>query len=362
MNIATQTEIREILHARQQIIAKEWFEIVSRSSPVSFDRAKFLPKFLDAVIQLIRALTAESFELSAVQSVGKELEILDNLQPKDIVKVQECIAQQFSIDLSPEQIVALQPRLINVLSGLCAGSFVGKAERIKTFDMSAMSMMGHDLKTPINAITGFSRVILKGIDGPITEFQQQDLTSIYDAGQKLLTMINDLFEVAKSDAAKTNIYGNSFEVSDLLGDILRTALPILAKRGNVFNLHSSGDLGMMYLSASQVRWILLSLLFFASRLKEETSISLTLNRQRIDEVDWIFFEIMTLLAPDEEGNPLLEMQSGNDVTEIESEEVGIVVSRQFTEDVGGSLTMVRDNRVATFSVLLPAREIVAETG
>ncbi len=49
-----------------------------------------------------------------------------------------------------------------------------------------LANMSHELRTPLNSIIGFSRVILKGIDGPVSELQGQDLTAIYNSGQHLL--------------------------------------------------------------------------------------------------------------------------------------------------------------------------------
>jgi signal transduction histidine kinase len=53
-------------------------------------------------------------------------------------------------------------------------------DRIKSQFLANMS---HELRTPLNSIIGFSRVILKGIDGPINEQQHQDLSAIYNSGQ-----------------------------------------------------------------------------------------------------------------------------------------------------------------------------------
>lgn len=55
----------------------------------------------------------------------------------------------------------------------------------------------HDLKTPLNMIIGFSKVVLKGIDGPINETQQSDLTSVHSNGQRLLSLISMLVEIAR---------------------------------------------------------------------------------------------------------------------------------------------------------------------
>jgi K+-sensing histidine kinase KdpD len=55
----------------------------------------------------------------------------------------------------------------------------------------------HDLKTPLNLVIGFSKVVLKGIDGPVNETQQTDLSSVYDNGQRLLSLISMLVDVAR---------------------------------------------------------------------------------------------------------------------------------------------------------------------
>jgi len=64
--------------------------------------------------------------------------------------------------------------------------------------------MSHELRTPLNSNHGFSRVIIKGIDGPITELQQQDLTAIYNSGQHLLNLINDSSTYPRSKQARWN--------------------------------------------------------------------------------------------------------------------------------------------------------------
>lgn len=55
----------------------------------------------------------------------------------------------------------------------------------------------HDLKTPLNLVIGFSKVVLNGIDGPVNETQQTDLASVYDNGQRLLTLISMLVDIAR---------------------------------------------------------------------------------------------------------------------------------------------------------------------
>ncbi len=60
-----------------------------------------------------------------------------------------------------------------------------------------LSWASHDLKTPLNAIIGFSKVVLKGIDGPVNEMQVTDLTSVHNNGQRMLTLLSNLVDMAR---------------------------------------------------------------------------------------------------------------------------------------------------------------------
>jgi K+-sensing histidine kinase KdpD len=60
-----------------------------------------------------------------------------------------------------------------------------------------ISKAAHDLKSPMNAINGFTKVVLKGIDGPINETQATDLNAVFTAGQRMLTLLSNLIDMAR---------------------------------------------------------------------------------------------------------------------------------------------------------------------
>ncbi len=360
MNTTELSEIHKVLQSRQQEIADAWMGALVNLTPIALDVSQLRARFEGFVDRLASLLVSEPFTPSPAQEVGVALDMLENFQSKDMVKVQEVLADGLVKGMSPEQVRALLPRIVAVLSELESGFFTGKTNRAKRFDMEAMSKMGHDLKTPINAITGFSRVILKGIDGPITEFQQQDLTSIYDAGKKLLDMINDMFEVAKSDAAKTNLYERSFDVSDLLGDLLKTTQPILAKREHAIDMWTSGDLGKMQADASQVRWIVIGLLFHAARLAEKGGVSLAAARERVQNSDWLLFEVT---RTNEEKSLTYEPQGHQPMIEEPDKDmdIGLITALRFCKEMGGAITLARgEDGTPKFLLRLPARGIATE--
>ena len=63
-----------------------------------------------------------------------------------------------------------------------------------------VASIAHDLRSPLNAVIGFSRVMLKGIDGPLSEMQATDLQAVYANGQAMLEMVDDLIDLAKAES------------------------------------------------------------------------------------------------------------------------------------------------------------------
>jgi signal transduction histidine kinase len=60
-----------------------------------------------------------------------------------------------------------------------------------------LTWASHDLKTPLNTIIGFIKVVIKGIDGPINEIQNTDLTTALNGSQRMLTLVNNLVMARK---------------------------------------------------------------------------------------------------------------------------------------------------------------------
>src|SRR6185503_13419133 len=60
--------------------------------------------------------------------------------------------------------------------------------------------LSHDLRGPLNSILGFAELLLEGIEGPLNETQQADMTAIYQSAQNLLYLINTLVDLSKLEA------------------------------------------------------------------------------------------------------------------------------------------------------------------
>ena len=68
-----------------------------------------------------------------------------------------------------------------------------------------LSNMSHELRTPLNAIIGFSEVLLERMFGEMNEKQEDYLKDIHSSGQHLLSLINDILDLAKVEAGRMEL-------------------------------------------------------------------------------------------------------------------------------------------------------------
>jgi len=144
-----------------------------------------------------------------------------------------------------------------------------EVDRLKSQFLANMS---HELRTPLNSIIGFARVILKGIDGPITELQQQDLTAIFNSGQHLLGLINDVLDLSRIEAGKMDLTFDEVNITDLISSVLSTAAGLVKDRPIKLVPEIEANLPMVRADAMRVRQVLINFLSNASKFTEEGEI------------------------------------------------------------------------------------------
>ncbi|HKX39678.1 MAG TPA: ATP-binding protein, partial [Burkholderiaceae bacterium] len=91
---------------------------------------------------------------------------------------------------------------------------LAEATRLARQRSDFLAQMSHELRTPLNGIIGFAQ-ILQG-DRQLTEAQARGLKIIDESGQHLLTLINDILDLARIDAAKLELYLTDVDLPGLL--------------------------------------------------------------------------------------------------------------------------------------------------
>jgi signal transduction histidine kinase/DNA-binding response OmpR family regulator len=151
------------------------------------------------------------------------------------------------------------------------------AERLAEVDRlksQFLANMSHELRTPLNSIIGFSRVILKGIDGPLTDLQVQDLSSINNAGQHLLGLINDILDMARIEAGKMELVLDEVDLRDTLKGVLATTVALVKDKRVRLHEALEPNLPRVRADSMRIRQVLLNLLSNAAKFTDEGSITL----------------------------------------------------------------------------------------
>jgi len=83
-----------------------------------------------------------------------------------------------------------------------------------------LANMSHELRTPLNTIIGFSDLMRDGITGSLSQEQVEYLNDICDSGKHLLSLIDDLLDMAKIEAGKTELELKEFDLHLLIENTL----------------------------------------------------------------------------------------------------------------------------------------------
>jgi signal transduction histidine kinase/CheY-like chemotaxis protein len=185
-----------------------------------------------------------------------------NAFTQDDVTILQTLGDQIAIAVQNTQAYELSQQALQEMQ---------HADQLKTQFLANMS---HELRTPLNSIIGFSRVILKGIDGPVTEQQKQDVTAIYNSGQHLLNLINDILDLSKIEAGKMDLlFEENVQLADVIQSILPTVKGLIKDKPIELIEEVPSDLPRLRADPTKIRQVLLNLLSNAAKFTEEGSIT-----------------------------------------------------------------------------------------
>jgi PAS domain S-box-containing protein len=197
-----------------------------------------------------------------------------------------------AIDIQSKAVDAFTEDEISVLQTL-ADQVAVAIDNARSFELSQQAVMelrefdrlksqfianmSHELRTPLNSIIGFSRVIIKGIDGPVTDLQQQDLTAIYNSGQHLLGLINDILDLSKIEAGKMELAFDEVNIADIANSVLSTMTGLIKDKPIHLKRVIAPNLPTVRADAIRVRQVMINLLSNAAKFTDEGSITVEVS-------------------------------------------------------------------------------------
>ncbi len=225
-----------------------------------------------------------------------------------------------------------------------------------------LANMSHELRTPLNSIIGFSRVMLKGIDGPLTEMQEQDLTTIFNSGNHLLSLINDILDQAKIASGKLEIKTDYFDISAVIDVVRSMTIGYMKDKNLDLRVEVAPNLPQAYGDEFRLRQVLINLASNAVKFTDKGGITIHVHKQtrqhgqdfiRIDVIDsgiGIAQKDLPLLfeAFRQVDSSLTRTQGGTGL--------GLPIAKSLIEMMGGEMIVETEVNVgSTFSVTVPTQ-------
>ena len=148
---------------------------------------------------------------------------------------------------------------------------IKEMEEVDRLKSQFLANMSHELRTPLNSIIGFSRVILKGIDGEINDIQKQDLSAIYNSGQHLLYLINDILDLSKIEAGKMQLSFTDLDINEIVNSVMSTAVGLVKDKPIKLEKEIEDGIPVVHADATRVRQVLLNFVSNSAKFTEEGS-------------------------------------------------------------------------------------------
>ena len=131
-----------------------------------------------------------------------------------------------------------------------------------------LANMSHELRTPLNAIILYTELLRdEATDRKLDEFLP-DLKKIHGAARHLLTLINDVLDLARVESGKLDLHPETFEVEAMVRDVVTTIQPLAQKNSNALDVDCPAGVGTMHADLTKVRQSLFNLLSNACKFTE----------------------------------------------------------------------------------------------
>jgi PAS domain S-box-containing protein len=207
-----------------------------------------------------------------------------------------------------------------------------------------LASISHELRTPLNAIIGFTGTLLMQLPGPLTEDQAKQLTTIQTSAKHLLSLINDLLDLARIDSGKVEIAFESVLGQDVLEDIANTLRPAAEAKGLKFEICLPSKPLHLQTDPRSLSQILINLTNNAIKFTQQGSVQLELKRRKEKGQQFVEFSVADtgIGIPAEEqvklfdaftrlNNPALQYQEGTGL--------GLYLSQKLADLLGGKIKL-----------------------
>ena len=221
-----------------------------------------------------------------------------------------------------------------------------------------LANMSHELRTPLNAIIGFAGTLLMRLPGPLSSDQEHQISTIRSSGQHLLSLINDLLDLAKIESGGVVLERQPVNCSAVLTEVVATLRPLAEAKGLACTVTVPARDAIVDTDRRALRQILLNLGNNAIKFTASGSVRFVLTAPSPDRPALTVDVIDTGVGISEEDQRRLFnafTRVGDAPHQREGTGLGLHLSQRFAAELGGGITCASlPHEGSRFTLSLPA--------
>ena len=240
---------------------------------------------------------------------------------------------------------------------------LSKASRLSNDANNAKSQflanMSHELRSPLNAIIGFSELISEEYNNLEEDEILLDVERIHSSARYLLVIINDILDLSKIEAGKTELMLDNFALTDLLMDIKSMVQPMIDKNANHFILDHDNNLYNVLWDELKVRQIIINLISNSAKFTKNGKIILEVKNYIEKNEKYILMKVVDTGIGMSSGeienifSPFIQTKSSSFVDQ-KGTGLGLSITKKYCEMMNGTVSCesVLD-KGTTFTIKIP---------
>ena len=239
-----------------------------------------------------------------------------------------------------------------------------------------LAQMSHEMRTPLNAIIGLSELTLDADE--IHDESRQNLEKIYNAGETLLSTVNDLLDISKIEAGKFELVPVVYDTPSMINDAITQSIMRKGEKPIEFMLNVDENIPTkLYGDDLRVKQVLNNLLSNAFKYTKEGTVELTVCRESSAPAEagqgegipsgsdavWLSISVKDTgigIHP-ENIDSLFRDYTQIDTTsnrKIEGTGLGLAITRMMVEIMGGTISVESEyGKGSVFSVRFPQKSV-----
>jgi protein-histidine pros-kinase len=225
-----------------------------------------------------------------------------------------------------------------------------------------LASMSHELRTPLNAIIGFTGTLLMKLPGPLTTDQEKQLRTIQASARHLLSLINDLLDVARIESGKVELQLRPVSCQRVIQHLVETLGPLASIKGLQFIVDMPREEVMVETDERALSQILINLINNAIKFTERGCITVALATTNEGSMDTRIDVIDTGVGIKAEDRQKLfqafTQLDSSTTRRFEGTGLGLYLSQKLATLIGGKLSFASEFGTGScFSLLLSKHRI-----